>query len=221
MPDTTAHEVRGGRRSWTSYARILRSIHDGVDTTAALAVLHGLRKETMREILRRMLALDLVHIGGSVRAESNGIVMPRWALGKGSSLFATNTPLQPTTELIAMAAMFRALTACPMTSRGLAAEVGLTPQRVAEFMKVCLKELRMVYVANYRRGRVVKGRMTIGGSPSPMYAFGFDTPSVARPEPLSSKQVDARAYARVKAKRQRLAAMEALYQRSSIFRLAA
>ena len=45
MPDLITHEARTGRRSWLGYARIFRSIHDGIDTAATLAPIHGLRTE--------------------------------------------------------------------------------------------------------------------------------------------------------------------------------
>jgi len=217
MPDKNAHPVRGGRRSWATYARILRQIHDGIDNTAALAPLNLIRTENMRDILRRMDWLGLVHVAGSLQA-SNGVLSPRYAVGKGEPAVALNTnkPMKPGVELIALATMLRAMTSRGQTIKRLAETAGLSRQRVDEFIKVCHDELHMVHIVRYERVRIVPG-----GSPAAAYAFGFDMPDVKRPAPMPAKLYNARCHARKVAKRRLRETLIALSAQSSVFRLAA
>jgi hypothetical protein len=217
MPDKNAHQVRGGRRSWSTYARILRQIHDGINNTVALAPLNMIRTENMRDILRRMTSLGLIHVSGSLQA-SNGVLSPRYAVGKGEPAVALNTnkPLKPGVELIALANMLRAMAVRGQTIKRLTETAGLSRQRVDEFIKVCHEELHMVYVARYERVRIKPG-----GSPAAAYAFGFDLPDAPRPKPMPTKLYNARCHARKVAKRRQRETLIALSAQSSVFRLAA
>ena len=181
MPDKITHEARTGRRSWLGYARIFRSIHDGIDTAATLAPIHGLRTETMRELLRRMCGAALIHICGEVRA-ANRLRVPRWAIGPGAKSSArTNAPLVPNIELAAFADMWRALQEAPHTPKALAERRGISRQRVGAFLAACHAELRILRVAGYE-----SPRGDLGGGQAVLYAAGFDQPDTQKParEPM-------------------------------------
>lgn len=181
MPDKITHEARTGRRSWLGYARIFRSIHDGIDTAATLAPIHGLRTETMRDVLRRMSALDLIHICGHVRAP-NRLLVPRWAIGAGAKSSArTNAPLAPNVELAAFASMWRALQEGPHTPKALSERFGLCRQRVGTLLVACHAELRILRIAGYE-----SPRGDLGGGQAVMYAAAFDQPDAQKParEPM-------------------------------------
>lgn len=217
MPDKIRHQATPGRRSWLGYARILRSVYDRLGTTDTIAHANAMRAETMREVLRRMSSLGLVHINGSEHLGNH--IVPRWGIGDDSEAavpFPTNGPLQPAIELIAFACMWRALGSRPHTAKMLADVCGLTRQRVCEFLKACDEELRVTHVVGYMRCRAERG-----GTLAAVYAVGFDQPNAVRPAPLPLKELNRRDYQRKVNKKRRYAHLVALAANSNPFSQAA
>ena len=145
----------------------------------------------MRDILRRMTSLGLVHIGGIERLVT-GHKVPQWCLGQGPSWFQTNQPMPANVELIAFASMLRAL-ARPHSVHELADATGLDRFRVCTFLRA-LHGLRMAYVESYHRCRDADA----GGPYVRQYVLGYDKDDTPKPASVPKEQCWAQQRARKK-----------------------
>lgn len=200
-----------GRRSWKGYAEILRLIVDWPGITAAdLSRLCGLGDDHMRYVLKRMRALGLIHAPLMVPCR-RGQETPGWLAGAGVNVACRRwAPCAPKTELIAFAAMLKALTVAPQTATTLAAASGVSVNRLRELLK-SLQDLRLIFVCDWRRGR---------GNYAAVYRFGIDVDSMPRPAPCEKSAID-RAHRKRKQQRElHQQRMRALSCNASVFHFA-
>lgn len=205
------------RRGWVDYARILRSIHDAPTTAADLAERLGCAVLGLRRTLRSMRALGLIH-ECAWRDSKKGPPVPVWAVGVAKEPIEPQgmlyPPIQPTVEVITFSTMLHALAAGPESYMHLAAIAGVSNTRACVFIRA-LRELRMVYVAQWHRG------FNRGGKPTALYSFGFDHEDAKRPVRMSDAEYARRYLQRRAARDRQIRILQALSANTGVFNVAA
>jgi len=165
------------------FASILRLVLDKPMDHAEVASEIGFGVEYVRNLMRGMHALGLVH-AGSWRRNARGFARPVYAFGdkpdapapaanNGVNHPGVTRPKRIYSEVVAFATIVRALQE-PVSAHGVIAASGVN-EATAYRLLVHMHGLRLIHVSEWER------RIGIGGTPQKLYLLAPDKPDAPRP----------------------------------------
>lgn len=206
---------------FTFYADVLVAIAKKKQTAIELAEASGYCRVHIRQLLRRMRDLGLIHIDHWKPQSVRNVMSPVWAFGKGvdaplpltkSGRVTQRDPeaagrLQPRIELVTFANLVKAMVE-PQTCLSLANVAGTDRNwtyRVLNHMHA----IKLVHIAEWEtRSR--------GGQPSAMFQIGSKA-DAPRPRPMGAKEASRRRSQQRQQRKQMLRIVHALAANASIF----
>jgi len=168
---------------YRGYASILRLVLDKPMDHTEVAAEIGFGVEYVRNLMRGMHALGLIH-AESWRRNARGFARPVYAFGdkpdapaptadNGVSHPGVTRPKCIYSEVVAFAAIVRSLRE-PVSAHGVIAASGVN-QATAYKLLAHMNGLRLIHIVEWER------RIGIGGTPQKLYLLAPDKPDAPRP----------------------------------------
>lgn len=210
---------------FTFYADVLASIAKKKQTAIELSEASGYCRVHIRQLLRRMRDLGLIHIDHWKPQSIRNVMSPVWAFGKGvdaalpvtkSGKVTRRDPealgrLQPRLELVTFANLVKAMVE-PQSCLGLAQTAG-TDRNWTYRVLHHMHSIKLIHIAEWEpRPR--------GGTPTAMYQIGRKT-DAPRPVPLGAKEASRRRSEQRQQRKQMLRIVHALAANANVFNQAA
>ena len=212
-------------RGWPLYVRVLRQTAEGA-TARELSTALRIDRNSIRKIVLRLHQGGVLHIA-SWGESSRGQYVPIWKTGQGlnapmpickttgapSLKTTTPAPYRPRCESTAFCLFMRALMDEAHSVSSLMDLSGAGYDTVTRVLRLA-RGLQIAYIADWQ------SRLH-GGSPMPLWRFGFQRPNASRPQTVPRSVVEKRYRDARRAKRAQMAIATALASNSPTFNLAA